>query len=387
MSGMQSTALQQAGVQFAGLQFASVGARLAQLRSGVSGISLSGLDLGIPGSAGSEELVALLKEVLGVHDLIGGGAGDAENPQSRLGFFVNGNLRRGSQDTTPNVTGFDFRSNGVTAGLDYRFTNHLIFGLAAGHVSGTTDFVDSSGRQDSRSNSGSLYGTYYNEAFYADLIGTYAHISYDAARTTSFLIIPGSPVTPSNCVSVDCSINTQGGTGAKQYSLAANTGYSFNRQAFVFGPDIAVNYTRINVNGFTESDPQVTGMGLSFDSQTGQSLLIKAGGHLSYAIKTSFAVILPEARIHYIHEFKNDQEAMTAHFSQDPTIGTPTGPVSNFVVFTDQPKRDYFDYAAGFSAQFAYGISAFVEYNALGGAGNVHAHEFAFGVRFQPVSR
>jgi hypothetical protein len=78
---------------------------------------------------------------------------------------------------------------------------------------------------------------------------------------------------------------------------------------------------------------------------------------------------------------------MTAHFSQDPTIGTATGPVSSFVVFTDQPKRDYFDYAAGFSAQFAYGISAFVEYSALGAAGNVRAHEFAFGVRFQPVSQ
>jgi len=387
ISGMQSTAMQQAGVQFAGLQFASVGGRLAQLRAGASGVSLAGLDLGTPTSAAVGDLVAVLKDVLGVKELIGGGAGDAASTPSRLGFFVNGNLRRGSQDATANVTGFDFRSNGITAGIDYRFTNHLIFGLAAGHISGTTDFVDSSGRQDSRSNSGSLYGTYYNEAFYVDLIGSYAHISYDAARTTSFAISSSSPVSPSNCVSVDCSIDTQGDTGAKQYSLAANAGYSFNRQAFVFGPDVAVNYTRINVNGFTETDPQTTGMGLTFDSQTGQSLLIKAGGHLSYAIKTGIAVILPEARIHYIHEFKNDQEVMTAHFSQDPTIGTPTGPVSNFVVFTDQPKRDYFDYAAGFSAQFAYGISAFAEYNALGAAGNVHAHDFAFGIRFQPLSR
>jgi uncharacterized protein with beta-barrel porin domain len=383
---MQSTAMQQAGVQFAGLQFASVGTRLSQLRAGVSGISLAGLDLGAPGSE-LGELVAVLKDVLGVQELIGGGAGDAESMPSRLGFFVNGNLRRGSQDTTPNVTGFDFRSNGFTAGIDYRFTDHLVIGLAAGHVSGTTDFVDSSGRQDSRSNSGSLYGTYYNEALYVDLIGSYAHITYDAARTTSFLIDASSPVIPSNCVSVNCSIDTQGDTGAKQYSFAANAGYSFHHQAFVFGPDLAVNYTRINVDGFTENDPHVTGMGLIFDSQSGESLLVKAGGHMSYAIKTGFGVILPEARAHYVHEFKNGEEALTAHFSQDPTIGTPTGPVSNFVVFTDQPKRDYFDYAAGFSAQFAYGISAFAEYSALGAAGNVHAHDFAFGIRFQSLSR
>jgi outer membrane autotransporter protein len=164
-------------------------------------------------------------------------------------------------------------------------------------------------------------------------------------------------------------------------------GYSYHRQAFVLGPDLAVNYTHIDVNGFTENDPQQTGMGLIFDDQTGESLLVKAGAHASYAINTPFAVILPEIRAHFIHEFKNDVRALDAHFAEDPTIGTTNGPVSNFVVFTDQPTRNYFDYAAGCSAQFPYGISAFLEYNSLGAAGNVHAHEFAIGLRFQPLSR
>jgi len=56
-------------------------------------------------------------------------------------------------------------------------------------------------------------------------------------------------------------------------------------------------------------------------------------------------------------------------------------------VFTDKPTRDYFDWAAGVSMQFAYGISAFAEYDALASAGAVHAHQFAFGIRFQPLSQ
>jgi len=392
ISGKQSTALQRAGVQFAGLQFTNIAQRLAQLRAGLSGASLADLDLGAPGSEGLNQLVAALADAAGLDGLshlVGGGSGDpgSAGGQSRFGFFINGKLLRGSQDTTLDETGYDFRSNAVTAGVDYRFKDRLVAGLALGHSSGTTDFTDGSGRQDARSNSISLYGSYYNEAFYLDLIGTYAHNTYDINRTTTFLISPASPVTPTNCTAgYQCMIDTTGSTSAKQYAGSMNIGYSFHSRAFVIGPDLSVDYTRIDVNGFTESDPHVTGLSLGFNDQTGESLLLKAGGHSSYAINTSIGVFLPLVRAHYIHEFKNDQQSLPVHFVDDPTIGTPTGPVGNFVVFTDKPTRDYFDWAAGLSAQFAYGISAFAEYDALASAGAVHAHQFAFGIRFQPLT-
>jgi uncharacterized protein YhjY with autotransporter beta-barrel domain len=392
ISGKQSTALQRAGVQFAGLQFTNIAQRLAQLRAGQSGASLADLDLGAPGSEGLNQLVATLADAAGLDGLsrlVGGGSGDPSSAggQSRLGFFINGKLLRGSQDTTLNETGYDFRSHGVTAGVDYRLKDSLVLGLALGHSSGTTDFTDGSGRQDGRSNSISLYGSYYNEAFYVDLIGTYAHNSYDVDRTTMFEITSASPVTPTNCTAGQCMIDTTGSTSARQYAFSTNVGYSFHSSAFVIGPDLSVDYTRIDVNGFTESDSHLTGLGLAFADQTGTSLLLKAGAHASYAINTPIGVILPHVRAHYIHEFKNDQQSLPVHFVDDPMIGTPTGPVGNFVVFTDKPTRDYFDWAAGFSMQFAYGISAFAEYDALASAGAVHAHQLAFGIRFQPVSR
>jgi uncharacterized protein with beta-barrel porin domain len=156
--------------------------------------------------------------------------------------------------------------------------------------------------------------------------------------------------------------------------------------ALVWGPDIAVDYTHINVNAFSENDPSESGLGLSFGNDIGESLLAKAGGHLSYAIKTSFGVILPEARAHYIHEFKDQQRALTVHFTDDPDAGTPMGPVSNFLVFTDPPDRNYFDWAAGFSAQFAFGISAFADYNAIQSSVQ-RIHDIAFGVRIEHQMR
>jgi outer membrane lipase/esterase len=390
ISGKQTTAQQRTGVQFAGAQFTNIGARLAQLRQGVGGSSFAGLDLGLPAGNEMGELIAALKDITGYEGgpgpsaLPGGGAGDPGSIGSttRLGFFVNGTLRRGSQDTTTYETPFDFRSTNVTAGVDYRFTDHLIFGLAVGHSSGATTFSDGSGRLDSRGNLGSLYGTYYNQAFNMDLIGTYSHLTYDAARSTAFSIDSTTPDLPSNCMGTECSVNTTGATGARQYAFSGNVGYSFNQGAFTWGPDIAIDYTRIKVNGFTESDPYSSGLSLVFGEDTGESLLAKAGGHLSYAIKTPYAVILPQARAHYVHEFKNDQRALAVHFSADPDAASPSGPVSNFVVFTDPPDRSYYDWAAGVSAQFAFGISAFVDYNAITSP-DQRVHEFALGLRIE----
>ncbi len=405
LSGQQTTAQQRTGIQFAGAQFTNIGTRLAQLRQGVNGASFAGLDPGLPAGNGVAQMLSSLARDLGLKSdvplignagsiggdagSIGGGACDADSSisaSSRWGFFINGNLRRGSQETTTYETPFDFKANTITAGVDYRLSDRFVMGVALNHSSGSTDFTDGTGRLDSRNNSASLYGTFYNNEFYLDLIGNYGHTAYDATRTTSFSINPNTVDIPTNCTGGTCSIDTTGSTGAQQLAFSMNIGYSLSAGALVWGPDIAVDYTHINVNAFSENDPSESGLGLSFGNDIGESLLAKAGGHLSYAIKTSFGVILPEARAHYIHEFKDQQRALTVHFTDDPDAGTPMGPVSNFLVFTDPPDRNYFDWAAGFSAQLAFGISAFADYNAIQSSVQ-RIHDIAFGVRIEHQMR
>jgi uncharacterized protein YhjY with autotransporter beta-barrel domain len=391
ISGKQSIAQQRTGVQFSGTQFTNIGARLAQLRQGIGGLSFAGLDLGVPTANGVGEFLSMLGDMTGIRGLsslirlVGGSGGEDGSAvsQSRWGFFINGSLRRGSQDASIYETGFDFRNSGFTTGADYRLRDNLVLGLAYGHSNGNTLFTDGTGRLDSRGNSFSLYGTYYADALYIDAIGTFGHLGYDAKRTTSFSIDQNSTLTPSNCVGGQCTVDMTGSTGARQLAFGTNVGYGFNYRGLTFGPDAAIDYTRIDVNSFTEGDPSQSGMALAFARQTGESLLLKAGGHLSYALKTRFAVLLPEARAHYVHEFKDDQRAITVHFVDDPSSGSANQPISNFVIFTDRPARSYFDWAAGISAQFPYGISAFADYNSVAGESYIHTHEFAFGVRLQ----
>jgi uncharacterized protein YhjY with autotransporter beta-barrel domain len=399
LSGQQATAQQRTGVQFSGAQFTNIGARLAQLRQGVSGASFAGLDPGLPMGNGVAQLLSALAHDFGApssttsgagsagedQGTIGGGGGDPSasiGAMSRWGFFINGSLRRGSQDTTTFETPFDFRANTITAGVDYRLSDRFVLGVALNHSSGTADFTDGTGRLDSRNNSASVYGTFYNNAFYLDLIGTYGHISYDATRSTTFSINPNTVGAPSNCSGGDCSVNTTGSTGAQQLSASTNLGFSFNAGGLVWGPDIAVDYTHIKVNGYSENDPSQSGLALTYGDDIGESLIAKAGGHFSYAVKTSFGVLLPEARIHYIHEFQDQQRSLGVHFTNDPDAGTPSGPVSNFLDFTDPPTRNYFDWAVGVSAQFAFGISAFADYDAIQSPVQ-RLHDIAFGLRIE----
>jgi uncharacterized protein YhjY with autotransporter beta-barrel domain len=392
VSGKQTTAQQRTGVQFSGTQFSNIGQRLAALRQGTTGFNLADLDLGMPGAGGLGSALSALGQALGIHGPnlsapFGGGAGDSDagsSIASRLGFFINGSLRRGTHDNTEDETGFDFRSNGITAGVDYRISDRLVLGLAFGHSNGTANFDAANGRLDSRDNSGSIYGTYYNDELYVDFIGTYGHVTYNSARTNSFTVNPEATPVPDNCsADGNCSIDTTGATSARRYAFGTNVGYSFHDKALLFGPDVAVNYDRILVNSMTESSSDGSGMALAFGNQTGESLLLKVGGHASYAINTPIAVILPEARAHYVHEFKDEQRAVAAHFVDDPTIGSPDGPISNFTVLTDRPARGYFDWATGVSAQFPYGISAFVDYSSIESLASIRTHEISFGTRIE----
>jgi uncharacterized protein YhjY with autotransporter beta-barrel domain len=391
VSGRQSTATQQTSINFSGLQAADISARFAQLRQGATGLNLSGLNLGEGLPNGSTELLAELQDLLGLKDLgdvkkllTGGGSGDADRGvgNDRLGFFINGNLRRGSHDQTANEADYNFRSNGVTAGVDYRFSHNMVWGLAYTHESGDTDFPDGSARIDGRSNLGTLYGTWYHGPLYIDWFGTYGHTNFDSTRNITVQFVTQNP-----CASAtnQCNATVTGSTGATQYGAGTSAGYTFHSGGWSIGPDIALDYARVNVDSFTEQDPSQSGLALGYESQTGKSLLLKAGGFAAYAVSVPFGVLLPQARLHYLHEFMNDQQAVTAHYAAAPTITTAAGVFnSNFVVFTDQPKRDYLEWAINLTAQFKYGISAFVDYSSLADAGFIHARQFSFGIRVQP---
>ncbi|OAD22231.1 secreted protein containing Na-Ca exchanger/integrin-beta4 domain protein [Candidatus Thiomargarita nelsonii] len=114
-------------------QFKNVNARLNVLRTGVRVFSLSGLRLNINGQR-------LPTELLGSTLNNATDARNVGNGFSRLGAFVNGEINFGEKDTTDRESGFEFTTLGLTAGIDYRFTNNLVAGIALGYSNSESDF-------------------------------------------------------------------------------------------------------------------------------------------------------------------------------------------------------------------------------------------------------
>ncbi|WP_149193192.1 autotransporter domain-containing protein [Luteimonas suaedae] len=136
-----------ASVRFANAQQDNIRGRLRQLRDGQGNASANLLTFSA--SAGSGPGLSLGTEQLGagVPSLAHG-----------WGLWVAGTISLGERDHRSGSSGFDFRSNGVTLGVDRLFGRNLVLGVAGGLGWNDTDFDDSPSQQDARQRSLALYG-------------------------------------------------------------------------------------------------------------------------------------------------------------------------------------------------------------------------------------
>jgi len=369
ISGRQLTTTQTLGTDFSAAQLTNIGARLEALRQGSRGFSVSGLQMqGVGDGVPWRELYAFAKDLLGP----GGGSGDepGELMNGRLGIFLNGNIRFGDKDGTENESGFDFDSQGVTLGADYRFTDNLVLGAALGYAEADSDFDNDGGTLDSDSLTASAFGTWYGPKFYLDWIGSYGTADHDSVRNIN---IPGLDITDV----------ARGKTDGTEWALGLGGGYTFNKGGWNGGPNLAVSYVKVDVEEFTEQTEGDSGLAMIYPDQDGESLTVQAGGRLGYSFSVPWGVLMPQVRGDFVREFENDQQAITVRFANDVVVGPPGSPTTGFVVFTDNPDEYYFLWGASLIAQFRRGISGFIDYEQMEGLDNITSGEFSFGLRIQ----
>lgn len=352
----QAPAQGTSSVEISQRQFENITARMEALRSGATGVNVSDLSIDFQGVRLPIKLMsqAYTKQS-------GGSAGDEGGSLfGKFGFFLNGNLSVGDKDGSSNELGFDFNSKGVTAGLDYRFTDQFVVGGAIGYVGNESDFDASRGAMDVEGYTLALYSTYYqSESIYLDGIISYGWNDFDSSRQIGFL-----------------SFNEEasGNTDGTEFSISLGGGYDFNRNAFSYGPFARINYINVDIDSYTEHSS--TGLELVYEEQEVESLTTLIGGQLSYAISTSVGVFSPQLRLEWAHEFKNDSRYINARFLYDPTA-------TNFRLSTDNPDRNYFNLGVGVSATFAAGKSGYIYYEALLGQEDVERHSLAAGLRIE----
>ena len=371
LNGDDFAAARTQALLFANFQYVGVMDRLIALRGGARGLSLAGLDLTLDGQ--HVPLAELQKMVEGF--LGGGAASDATEPggllSDKLGLWGRGNYSFGNKDASSSAPKFDADQWGLLVGMDYRFSDKAVGGIALAYGDSSVEFQPAGeGQLDATSWAASVYGSMYAaKNFYLDAIVNFASVGYDARRNITY-------VDGTGLVSEDANGDTDGMT----ISGGASFGYDFLLGGLTLSPTVGVFYVDATIDGFTEDG--APGINLVYDEQNFKSFTGNLGLRLTYAWNVSWGVLLPHLRTDFVREFEDQVEVFGVRFAADP-FDAGSNPTPPILVETDNPDRSYWRLAAGFSAQFKHGVSGYIEYQRLQSYQLIDFQDVSFGLRFQ----
>jgi outer membrane autotransporter protein len=341
--------------QSAFVQAANIQSRFLALREGDTGISIAGLQVPQNDEHGFPAPVSAFRQ--------DAASGDAAALPAGLGVFLTGKGNWGDFDGTSEQLGFDYGGGGVTGGVDYRFTEQLVAGLAFGWVGSRADFDGSGGHLDQDAFIPSIYASFTDGGFYADGIFSYSYNTFDLERRIRYAFINRTAT---------------GDTDANEYSFSLGAGYEFDlkevAEGLTAGPRVRFDYLNEQIDGFGESG--ANGLNLTYLDYRIESAVSVVGAEAAYAISTSFGVLTPQIRADWNHEFADAPARVKARFTNDP----------NNIVFYARParlNRDFARLGAGIVGTFAHGISAFLDYEVILGLNHVEANVVNLGGRYE----
>ncbi len=320
------------------------------------------------------EINSHLFEIHHFSQMVGGSAGDDDGSllSNRLSMFVNAVGGVGDTISTSRENASDFYSAGFIAGLDYRFTDNFVSGMAFGYSHLGSEFQRnvnvSGGDINADIYNLSLFGAYDWKNFYVDGVFTYGWSDYNVRRSVD--IISNNPGGSTGGATRVANSNPNG----EQYSTGLGLGYNHQINAFNLRPFARLDYYHGNIGQYSETG--AIGLDLTVNEQNFDSLQTQVGAQLSYASSHSFGVIIPEVNLSWHHEFLNDSRAINARYTADFNNNTLTA-------LTDSPDRDYLTMGIGVSSVLQGGMQLFLNYQALVGYTNVNSHGFAGGVRIE----
>ena len=340
-------------VEIIATQQANIASRMAQVRSGVgnsiAGLNIENGDANIPLS-----LLTYLND----------GNTNDDSFSSPWGFFINGQISSGDYVyADAGDEGFDFDTNGVTAGVDYRFNSKTVAGLAIGYA----DFDSNVGQEaqiQSTALTFSAYGSFnVNTNFYIDARASYGRPEFDQTRLIKF-----------NLGGNQINQTAIGETEGTQQSVIVSTGYQFNSNGWQFTPSASIEYSKTQVDAFVETQAEAWNVG--FSEQNFKTTRYTVGLQANKAISLSNGVLIPSAGYQFIHENQNGDEFILMRIS-----GMPPGEF--FEASTEFNDADYSSASLGLTYVSSNGKQAFIQYSEVFGWDGFDRGTLNLGARFE----
>lgn len=287
----------------------------------------------------------------------GGGAGDLEYRDGDLSVFLQGKFQASGKSR--GLGSFDADSFNTTAGLDYRFSDKLVMGLALGYTQTNTVMISSQGDMDTNALMGSFFGNYYLPGdFYVDWAATFTGFDNDVQRNLSYSGFSGAAYSRPD---------------AEQYGMAISLGKDFSYREWLINPYVRFEYINLHLDGYGERG----GLGLDYvvDSQSDKSFITIPGMQLSHNFSLPWGVLTPSIRFEWEHQHLNDERLVRIRLAD-----AAAGP-GNFSLSTGRPDRDYYNLGGSLTATLPGGIGAFLRYEARLAQAPISSQIVEIGVR------
>ena len=340
-------------VEIISTQQANVATRMAQVRAGV-GNSLTGLNIENNGVNIPVSLLTYLNE----DDT------NSDNFSSPWGLFINGQISSGDYTySDAGDEGFDFDTNGITLGMDYRFNSKTVAGIALGYADFDSNIADDAQMQ-STAVTFSAYGSFsVNSNFYVDARASYGRPEFNQTRSIYF-----------NIEGNQTDKTAIGETDGTQQSVILSTGYQFNSNGWQITPNASLEYSKTQVDAFVET--QAAAWNVGFSEQNFKTTRFTAGLQANKAISLSNGVIIPSAGYQYIHENQHGDDFILMRIS-----GMPAGEF--FQVSTDFNDNDYSSANIGLTFVGSNGKQAYLQYAEVFGWDGFDRGTLNLGARFE----
>jgi outer membrane autotransporter protein len=213
-------------------------------------------------------------------------------------MWINGTSFRGDQDSEVSFAGYEYSSQSIVGGIDFKLEERFIAGLSVGYTGSDLDVDYDRGAGDIGSTFASLYTGYFSGQFYLDGIFSYGRHEYDNMR---------------NLVAFSTPLQTTSSHRGDSWSLYGESGYNFTFSNWNLQPFASLQYIYLDESGFETAGADA--LNIVMKSRNTDSLVSDLGGRLNAAFKMPIGIIVPEISASWNYDFGIDDNQLSASFA------------------------------------------------------------------------
>jgi outer membrane autotransporter protein len=157
-----------------------------------------------------------------------------------------------------------------------------------------------------------------------------------------------------------------------EFSGLFGGGYDWQKEHWIFGPQLTLQYKRVDIDGFTETTSSMTPLTILDQSQ--ESFQSRAGAHVGYRAKMGKVFVTPDLNVSWQHEYLDNSMAIDSRFAK--------GAGNAFTVHGPQIGADSMVVGAGVWVQWTERIGTYLNYTTQIGSENYNLQSVNAGVNF-----